>query len=222
MKEQPYEGDHYIGLQIRSILDELPMIQAIIETGTEFGATAIALSKFHKPVITIEHNIETFALTKNEVIGHGVSPICGSSPKILPSIFHLLSGKPTFLYLDAHDHKGTVIRDELKAVGNFAYPIPVIAIHDIKNPEHPEFGYDVYEDGTELTWDYIKDYVTWPHEKIYNHIAAGAKRGVLYLFPKEQNENEELSEIAAEPEWEVYRPCDRNRDLQELTVGGES
>jgi hypothetical protein len=64
----------------------------------------------------------------------------------------------------------------------------VILIHDFRNPNNPELGYDQYGDII-YEWSWIKESI----EKIYgvdgydfwyNQEAVGAKRGVIVLKPK--------------------------------------
>ena len=184
MSDKPFEGDELIGHAIKALIDRW-MPSAIIETGTEYGATAIALRKWGLPVFTIESNPQSFIIRFEHLIRNGVIPLCGQSYALLPELVRLYNR--LLFFLDAHTMDGTSVRHELKEIARCVKP-PVIVVHDVKVPDK-DFGYDIYTDGTELTFEYFSDLLLaiYPDgfDYRFNTEAYGARRGVVYITPKE-------------------------------------
>ena len=167
-------------------------VKTVFETGTNEGDTTQWLAQNFKQVVSIENN-ETYLkkafrrLDKCEnVILHN-----GDSGKDLHKLLHYADGGQCMFYLDAHWHSYWPLLDELKQIADVGIK-PVIAIHDCYNPNWLEVGltkghYDEYK-GQRLDYEYIKEAITDIYGikfvVSYNKIAAGAKRGIIYIEPK--------------------------------------
>ncbi len=160
-------------------------IRSVIETGTEYGGTAVAFSKMVPHVVTIdvEDKVEG-ELPKN------VHFIEGDSRTYLP--FAIGSCEPPILfYLDAHTQdfeSPCPLEAELWLIANYTrkYPPPVIVIHDALVPDHPELGHASYG-GVPIGLESIRNALeaVYPHGYDYhfNSEATGAARGVLFIEP---------------------------------------
>jgi hypothetical protein len=110
----------------------------------------------------------------------------GDSPAVLAQIIPSLEPQ-TLFFLDAHWGPHSPLLDELAVIASAGIR-PVIMIHDFFNPEHPDMGYDTWDQGR-YDWKLIEASV----EKIYgdgyaaryNNEATGARRGVIYIEPTE-------------------------------------
>lgn len=185
MNHQPFEGDDMIGWAIKGLIDRW-MPSAIIETGTEYGHTAVAMRKWGLPVFTIEKDERLFLKCYPWLLGEGVIPICALSPQVLPELCR--SYLRVLCFLDAHTMHGSYVREELAVMTNCLHP-PVIVVHDVKVPDAPDLGYDIYANGTELTFEYFSDLLPaiYPdgYEHRFNKEAYGARRGCCFITPKE-------------------------------------
>jgi len=184
---RPFEGSE----EIASIVTDLIAhwcIQTFVETGTQRGATSLWAAMQLPRIITIEADPDYFAEATRNLVGSGVLQFFGDSAKLIPEL-HFNEGERVLFFLDAHGCRigGTPLIQELLAIRDHVRRSqihPVIAIHDVQVPGHPELGYDTYENGA-LTVDFIKDalYATafgnW-HLR-YNSIADGAARGFCYV-----------------------------------------
>ena len=137
-------------------------IKLVIETGTYHGTTTEWLAKNFKTVYTVEVNKE----------------------------FAEIAAKTLSKYKNCHQFYANPLLGELEVIAACGIK-PVLVIHDFYNPFHPEFGYDVYPD-QKITYNF--DYVSAALEKIYgkdgfkhwyNQKATGAKRGCLFVTPKD-------------------------------------
>lgn len=173
-----FAGDHNIKDEIIKLRDRFG-IKTAIETGTHLGNTALELSEMFDDVISVEINEQYFA-EASVLVGDRVKLHLGDSRDVLSG---LKFTDPVFFYLDAHWGVNPLL-DEIRLAGKVS-PFPVIAIHDFKVPSG--FGYDTY-DGQPYTFDWIESALMecYPHgfEYHYNTIAEGAKRGVIYVYPK--------------------------------------
>jgi hypothetical protein len=111
----------------------------------------------------------------------------GSSEAILAARRDALSGKRVLFYLDAHWHDYWPLRDELRAIAGIDGPRPVVVIHDVQVPGRPHLGFDAYH-GTPLDLEYVRDGLDAIYHGTcvfhYNDVAAGARRGVLFVQPR--------------------------------------
>lgn len=187
-----FEGDTFLADKVKSLIDKFGVKWAI-ETGTYRAATTKRLSEWVELVNTIEIDHENFNISKDVLRPyHKALPHRGSSNEVLPRILKYYSSREqipqTLFYLDAHFNLYCPLLDELNIIAEYKLK-PVIVIHDFQVPGHPELGFDEYN-GQPFTWEWIKESV----EKIYgvdgynieyNSEATGAKRGVIFLSPKQ-------------------------------------
>lgn len=183
-----FEGDTFLADKVKSLIDKFGVTLAI-ETGTYRGATTKRLSAMVDKVFSIEIDKENFIISRAALhIFENISTFLGSSDLLLGGLLQNVKDNRVLFYLDAHFNSYCPLLDELKIIAEHKLK-PVIVIHDFQVPGHPELGFDEYN-GQPFTWDWIKESV----EKIYgvdgynieyNSAATGAKRGVIFLSPKQ-------------------------------------
>lgn len=186
-----FEGDTILAESVRELCAK-NNITWIIETGTFRGATTRHLSQWAERVDTIE------VVPTNQALAIEATRNCpnvthhlGSSDVVLEDILKAYKRKGArpnlFCFLDAHWEAHNPLLNELAVLARYNWK-PVILIHDFRNPNNPELGYDQYGDII-YEWSWIKESI----EKIYgvdgfdfwyNQEAVGAKRGVIVLKPK--------------------------------------
>lgn len=186
-----YEGDSFIHEELKKLVKKF-YISLAIETGTFMGATTKRLSELVDLVVSVEANEENYNKSKENCIQlKNVKLIFGNSAEVLPSLVSRLSPHQShciLFYLDAHWEKYCPLLDELRAMADFKLK-PVIFIHDFKVPGRMDLGYDCYANQV-FDFNYIKSSI----ERIYgpdgygfhyNSQAEGAKRGCIYIYPKQ-------------------------------------
>lgn len=178
-RDEPYNGDPYVDPQIAALVSK-HMVQTIIETGTYKGSTSKALANW-APVVTIELDSVLFNETASM---KNVTQFGGDSAELLPKI---LTGvkEPVLFYLDAHWGNHSPLLDELKAIRGCKRP--VIVIHDFKNPDRPDFGYDSWDVGPydyELIQPLLHEIYPDGYTHRYNQKAAGQRRGIIFIEPR--------------------------------------
>lgn len=115
-----------------------------------------------------------------------LEPILGSTVDHLGEAIDRCHGTP-FIFLDSHWGPHNPLLEELEIIEKSGVK-PVIAIHDFKNPDHPEMGYDTYGDIV-YEWDYIKNHIEAiygpdGYEVEYNQQATEVNRGCIIISPK--------------------------------------
>lgn len=147
---QIYNGIHQkIALKAR---DEFGL-EALVETGTFKGGTAIwAKDKFEK-VITIEYSPNLYE-DAVKAIGdaHNVLAIQGDSREWLPSICKGRDNKPTLFWLDSHvmneatkkDPLGCPVLDEIRIINDNFFGIHVIMVDDYFAIKHNNWASSDY------------------------------------------------------------------------------
>lgn len=188
--DYPFNGDKFILEEFAKLINNYN-IQTIIETGTYKGATTECLAMLAEYVITIENNELYYMSAKKRLSKYNnIALFKGSSPKVLNnSVLNssYLFIKPILFFLDAHWYSYNPLLDELKTIAKFGLNNSVIAIHDFKVP-NKNFGYDNYNN-MDYCWEYIekdieKIYGEKNYSYYYNEEAEGAKRGIIYITPK--------------------------------------
>ena len=134
-----------------------------IETGTCLGYTTDFLCDNYKKVHTIEIS-EKFKMIKD-----------------LPEQENI------FIFLDAHWGHHCPLKEELKQIKETGIK-PVIAIHDFVVPNKPQLGFDSIK-GQPFNYEWLKDdfdsiYGEEGYDYYYNSESVGAKRGIIYITPK--------------------------------------
>lgn len=164
-------------------------LQTAIETGTCLGYTTAFLAKFYKEVKTVEINSEFYHLALHNRLAKlpNVVQYLGSSVDFMPTMLENCK-KGIFVFLDAHWGEHCPLKNELQAIANAGIE-PVIAIHDFVVPNHHELGYDkIGEQAFTFEWlkpDFDAIYGEDNYNIHYNTEAVGAKRGIIYVTPKE-------------------------------------
>ena len=199
MNHEPFNGDTYIGPEIRRLIKQF-YIQTIIETGTWSGHTTREFATMGPAVWTIdsthEHLIEEFGMSAaHDLYALGVRPVLGDSSKMLKDIIRKVK-EPILFYLDAHGGGANgsnvnPIKEELQQIADYCsiqYP-PVICIHDFYVPGK-DFGYNGGDWGKgfePLSFLLIKPFLDAiyldGYGSYYNEKADGATRGIIYVHP---------------------------------------
>lgn len=181
----PFEGSAEIADIVSRLIKEHG-IQTFIETGTQRGATALWAAKQGVDVITIEADKEYYEEAFENLKGSRVQILFGDSGEAIRNrIFMPVHGRILF-FLDAHGCKigGTPLLRELEAIRDTCRTSPIITIHDVQVPDHPELGYDKYED-CELSTDFVRkclEATGFGERNIgYNSVPDGASRGFCYV-----------------------------------------
>lgn len=190
MDMKSFNGDCFLREEFRHLIQKYD-VHTVIETGTYYGETTADLATMVDNVITIESSDTYFSLASAR-LAHLKNVTCyfGSSPDVIRDEWINIQklNKPNYMFfLDAHWTPPTPTPNELKMIHSHGLK-PVIIIHDFKNPNHPEYGWDYYKDfeytyaaiATLLDNIYGKD----GYEYYFNDLAAGAKRGVIFIAPK--------------------------------------
>jgi hypothetical protein len=186
---QGYEGDYFIGVEIKKLVERFK-IEKIIETGTYLGATTKKLAEFC-PTYSVEINNEFYKRALENIKdakGHEIFLIEGNSINVLPILFKISKTDNLLFFLDAHWYNFCPLLDELRLIAENKLK-PVIVIHDWKVPNRPDLGFDSH-DGIDFEWKLIEKsieaiYGISNYSYHYNSQATGAKRGVIYIYPKD-------------------------------------
>jgi hypothetical protein len=176
-----FENDPYVAQEVRGLVREYS-VQTIVETGTYHGDTTVFLAGIAKHVITIEADprYDNSHLSQFP----NVEVIIGDSAMFLGWALHYPA--PYLFFLDAHWTEPTPTPRELLRIAELKIH-PIIVIHDVQVPDHPELGFDRYNDFT-YNIETIRPYLTsiyggQNYRYYYNHVAAGEQRGVLFCVP---------------------------------------
>lgn len=161
-----------------------------IETGTCLGYTTDFLADHYETVSTVEinENYLNFALTNRLNKRDNVIVYIGSSADTLNKMINDLDEKENiFIFLDAHWGQHCPLKDELRQIKETGIK-PVIAIHDFVVPDNPSLGFDSIN-GQPFTYEWLKSdfdaiYGENGYDYYYNSESTGAKRGIIYLTPK--------------------------------------
>lgn len=205
MPEQykPFNGDHYMADLVKSVIDKFN-IQYAVETGTCLGSTTLWLADNCQQVSTVELNVEFHHYAVQRFSGmlprriiaslsDSGNLINGFDQWAFPFVLHSLTGGeniPVLFFLDAHWGNHCPLHAELEWIRQLRinYGIrPIIAIHDFKVPDHPEFGYDSYN-GIDLSIENYGDAIrsaisdTEESEIIYNEKVTKVNRGIIIAY----------------------------------------
>ena len=183
---KPFEGDTYLADDYTQIIKYFkPTL--LIETGTHLGNTTEYMATFNLPVMAIEKDENFYNITKSKVqTCLNVQVILGDSPTVLEKNYDYLKTHKILAFLDAHWGGGLTLERELTFIKKL--PIkPFLIIHDVKNPTHPEYGYDSH-DNHEYTYEYFKPYIENIYGNNYKHCfnndqTPKGNQGVLLIKP---------------------------------------
>lgn len=186
-QNEPFNGDIHICEQFLKLKEQFSITTAV-ETGSCLYSTTKWLGENFETVYTIELNPDfaKYGIHKVQSM-QNVKPYLGDSVDILNVLIPKLKERCIF-FLDAHWNDFCPLLEELVSISNIEVA-PVIAIHDFYTG-NPEFGYDEYK-GNRFDWDFIAQHIALIEGKLsceytsyYNNIAVGAKRGIIYIHPK--------------------------------------
>jgi len=199
MKNLPFNEDTYIPQEFIKLKKKFN-IECAVETGTFQGETTSWLSENFDQVFTIELNPEYLEIAKQNCLNqNNIKFNLGDSSTIIRDIVEEIKDKQAIFFLDAHwgDYCPTPL--ELKELVNMVVK-PIIAIHDFFVPEksHPEgmhnlghsgWGWDYYPN-FKYNWDSIESYINDIYGSdgyiyYYNEEVDGARRGCIYITPKD-------------------------------------
>jgi cephalosporin hydroxylase len=188
-----FNGDTFIKIELDKLCRKFN-VKTIVETGTFHGGTTLEFCSLVDKVFTIEINETYYNNANAEFIKHKlpITSIKGTSPVEMEKIIKNVYGKfekPALFYLDAHWHKYNPLLDELGVISRNKLNNCLIAIHDFKVPDK-DFGFDKFSDGSEYTFEFIKKsieriYGVDGYSYHYNEQADGAKRGIIFIYPKQ-------------------------------------
>lgn len=166
---------------------------AIVETGTFRGTTTHFLfEKSNLPVYTTELHPRFYTYSKLRFISvSGIHIYNLDSRDFLRQLSSdaALIGKQLFFYLDAHWNDDLPLLEEIKIIFN-NWPSSVIMIDDFKVPDDPDYTYDNYGAGKELSLEYLKPlsylkfFAFFPSKK--GNDETGFKRGCVILVRDEE------------------------------------
>lgn len=178
-----FEGDEHLAAEFAR-LAKAYNINHIIETGTYRGHTARRLSQL-APVYTVEVVPENWMIAKETCKGLPVTCELGNSVDALRNWLPDLKRERLLIFLDAHWQQYNPLLDELAMIARFKIQ-PVIAIHDFKVPG-TDLGYDSYN-GQDYDFAWIEKSLAKVYPNgygyHYNKEAEGARRGVIFIYPK--------------------------------------
>jgi hypothetical protein len=182
-------------------INEVYDFDAIIETGTNIGATTGYLASLTgKQVHSCEIRPESFSLAKDLLYPYfeNIKLYNTDSIEFLNANLSSLSNGKLFIYLDAHWYDFLPLREEIEIISNQCREF-LILIDDFQVMGDNGYGYDKYANGKELTLKYILDLISRFNLSAYFPSApsgeeTGAKRGYIYLA-KGQTLEAKLSQI---------------------------
>lgn len=186
-QDRPFNGDTFIEQQFIE-LKYLFNIKTVIETGTCLGYTTLWLSQHFDKIYTIELNKKYVDIARDKFLLHSnITSIHGNSEDIIRHI--RIEGNAMF-FLDAHWGNNCPLLGELYSIHKLGIK-PVIAIHDFFVPDYGEvLGYDQFK-GQPFKLEWVssildKIYGVSGYDYHYNSLekSAGAKRGIIYIYPK--------------------------------------
>ena len=170
-----FEGDSFIPQEILKLKERFG-IKSVLETGSQYGFTLKWFTENFESAKGCEVLTDFFNYCLEQgldVTGMGAVNTIKEQP--LKDLY----------YLDAHGFgMPCPLKDELKEIAKKGHQ-PVIIIHDFLVPGK-DFGYDEYE--YKLCFEEIEPHLKeiYPDgfDYHYNTEANGAKRGIIYIYPK--------------------------------------
>jgi hypothetical protein len=190
-QDLPFNGDIYIQREFLRIKKKYNLNVAV-ETGSCLFSTTEWLAKNFDRVYTCENNPTFFAAGVHKVKDMNVRTIMNDSVIAMDEIAaDLKEDDRVIFFLDAHWGEHCPLNEEIAKIAfmtKLKQP-PIIAIHDWQVPEHPELGFDTYQEKPftfELIAPSIAQVETLFNEEYkyyFNSEAEGAKRGIIYLYP---------------------------------------
>lgn len=176
--------DTYVREKISEII-KVYGIDTIVETGVHQGGSTLVFSHMVPKVYAIDILQESIDYAKNYVEKinkrDNVTFITGDSPIVLSQIMPDLNVEKTLFFLDAHWWENWPINDEILTIEKNK---GIIVVHDIVVPDHPELGFDSYNDQP-FNYEFIQEALSaWsPNHSIeYNTKSYSQCRGVGFIY----------------------------------------
>ena len=188
MYNDAINGDQIAREEFTRLVDRYK-IKSIVETGTYHGVTTEFLASLSTLVHSVELDQRYLDIARQRVGNNEIVKLhFGNSPDVLNFILPDMP-QPAMFFLDAHWGGYCPLLDELNTMANNRIVNPVIAIHDFMVPG-TTLGYDSYQ-GKPFSLEYVSSsllplYPRGCHFHYNDDTAEGARRGILYVTPKEQ------------------------------------
>lgn len=132
-------------------------IDAVVETGTFYGASTAIFSLLFDEVHTIEVLPSTFAIALENLKGYpNVHCHLGHSAPTLLTVLELLKKKRVLFYLDAHWYDDFPLLQEITSISRTHRDNCIIVIDDFKVPDRDDIDYDKYPSG-QCSLEYIEN-----------------------------------------------------------------
>lgn len=190
-QDLPFNGDIYIQREFLNIKKKYNLNVAV-ETGSCLFSTTEWLGKNFERVYTCENNPTFFATGVHKVKDMNVRTIMNDSVIAMDEIAaDLKEDDRVIFFLDAHWNEHCPLNEEIIKIAGMTKlkQPPIIAIHDWQVPEHPELGFDTYQEKP-FTFELIATSIAQveiafneEYKYYFNNEAEGAKRGIIYLYP---------------------------------------
>jgi hypothetical protein len=181
-----FAGDDLLEKEVKRLIGQYG-IQSAVETGTHQGCTARGLAALVPTVYTIEINPGFYAESCERLADlPSVRPYHGASQDMLPRLLPHVK-RPALYYLDAHWNGNYPLPSEVEIIARHD-PQPVIVMHDMQVPDHPELHADPQPDGSLYCFEWVRpelEKIQMPWRHYYNESAAGLQVGVLFVTPDE-------------------------------------
>lgn len=184
----PFNKDVFACLKFLSLKQQFK-IDTVIECGSAMGGSTKWFAENFDNVVTIEINPEFQKFCK-ERTSHckNIEYVLSDSTEVLGDLLEQ-NCSSVLLFLDDHWLENLPLMEELRLIAASGQT-PVIVIHDFKVPGYQELGFDSYN-GQDFEWEWIKPsieaiYGEDGYDIEYNSQATGAKRGILFITPKER------------------------------------
>jgi hypothetical protein len=185
--QSPFGGDEILRAEIAELIQRYG-IHSAIETGTWHGWTTRALASMVEQVWTVEANPDFLEIARanwrdNPPGSAGIASCLGDSRAAIGSFMDHAT-KPTLYYLDAHWGEHCPLLEELAIIME-RDPAPMIVMHDMQVPGHPELKFDTYGVQPlcrEWVLPVLKGLKT-PWRSWQNDHATGHQVGVLFVAP---------------------------------------
>jgi hypothetical protein len=181
----PFASDTLLEKEIRRLIGKYG-IQSAVETGTFLGVTAQGLAAMVPSVYTIEVRQDRYEQARENLAGlPNVEQILGASPDVFPGLIPRIK-KPALYYLDAHWDDHYPLPEEVAIIAEHD-PAPVIVMHDMQVPGHPELHADPQPDGSFYDFEWVRpglEKIQSPWRYYYNDQGAeGMKIGIMFVTP---------------------------------------
>lgn len=180
----PFNGQ-MIRQSIVARLDAALGFDAFIETGAYLGTTTEMLGGLGRPVLSCELWYEHFLRAATRLAHMGNVRLFNLDSRAFLRGLFAAGAKwrmPCF-YLDAHWGSDLPVADEFNLITANCEDF-VIFVDDFRHPD-PQYGYDRYDDGVELSLEYLLPKIAEPEKLEFFFPAApaveetGARRGTL-------------------------------------------